>query len=228
MLKSKQITKLIDAAIGINGLTASGNSTTVTSQITSALSSAGDGGVSVPLQVATSTTIGVVISSSLILQILDATTKQVLVDGSGNEIYGKLTQSGGVYTLSYYSLVSGTETAYSFSSTSIYFEFAYRFDFYRLPVSFALNKNVYDDYLSPTAAKVYTEVLTVTGTNTLSNLTKTPSTTSNVLLFVNNAVYSAIASDFSVSSKTITWSAAAAGFSLDTGDSVVAHYTTNE
>lgn len=43
-----------------------------------------------------------------------------IVDASGNVVYGRLTYATGVWTLSYYSLVSGTETTYSFGgSTSI-------------------------------------------------------------------------------------------------------------
>ena len=231
MLRAKQVIKLIDAPVRVQGLTASGVSTVVTTQITGALTSAGDGGVSVPLQVATSTTIGVAISTTTILQILSNTTKIVWVDGTGNEVYGKLSQSSGVYTLSFYSLIAGVETAYSFSTpSSIDFEFIYKFDFYRLPSSFSLSRNVYDDPLSVSGSsvKLYSEVLTVTALNTVSNLTRTPSSASTVHLFVNNAVYSAIVSDFTVSGTTITWSVANGGFNLETTDFVIAHYVSNE
>lgn len=39
-------------------------------------------------------------------------------DGSGNIVYGRLTESAGVWTLSYFVSISGVETAYSFSSAS--------------------------------------------------------------------------------------------------------------
>lgn len=45
-------------------------------------------------------------------------TNDPYVDGSGNIVYGRLTFSGGVWTLSYYVDVSGTPTAYSFASAS--------------------------------------------------------------------------------------------------------------
>lgn len=38
------------------------------------------------------------------------------VDGSGNEVYGRITESAGVWTLTFYVDLSGTETAYSFGS----------------------------------------------------------------------------------------------------------------
>jgi hypothetical protein len=40
------------------------------------------------------------------------------VDGAGNEVYGRLTNSGSTWTLSYYSLIVGVETAYTFASSS--------------------------------------------------------------------------------------------------------------
>lgn len=42
------------------------------------------------------------------------TSHDVIFDGSGNKVYGRLTEAAGVWTLSYYSNVAGTETAYSF------------------------------------------------------------------------------------------------------------------
>jgi hypothetical protein len=39
-----------------------------------------------------------------------------IVDAFGNVVYGRLTKSGLVWTLSYYVMLSGTETAYSFSA----------------------------------------------------------------------------------------------------------------
>lgn len=40
------------------------------------------------------------------------------VDAFGNIVYGRLTESSGTWTLTYYSDVSGTETAYSFSGSN--------------------------------------------------------------------------------------------------------------
>lgn len=41
------------------------------------------------------------------------------VDGAGNIVYGRVTFSASVWTLSYYVLLAGTETAYSFSSSDV-------------------------------------------------------------------------------------------------------------
>ena len=41
-----------------------------------------------------------------------------IVNGSGDEVYGRLTESSGTWTLTYYVNLSGTETAYSFGSAT--------------------------------------------------------------------------------------------------------------
>jgi hypothetical protein len=65
--------------------------------------------------------------------------KAEILDNNGNHVYGKLTYNSAVYTLSFYSLVSGTETPYSFgTTTTIDFNFLYLFDFARIPTRFAV------------------------------------------------------------------------------------------
>ena len=234
-IKAGQIDRLFDGLVRINGVTASGGSITVTTPITTALSTAGDGSVSVPLQVASSTTLGVITGTGNEIQILDGTSKKTLKDSANNEVYGRLTQASGVYTLTFYSLVSGTETAYTFgSNTTIDFWFSYRFDFARLPKTFAIayqtaNINETTQVVVPASnAATYYEAITVSATNTLANLTKTPSNNNYVLIHVNGVTYSGLFSHFSISGKAITWSAANSGYSILTTDSVLAQYETNE
>lgn len=234
LIQSKQVNKILEACIRVSAFTADGASDVVTTPITTALSTAGNGGVSVPLQVSSSvTTVGVVTASNLNrIEIYNATTKAKISDGSGNEVYGRLTESGGVYTLTYYSLVSGSETAYtSFSSQSIDFEFIYRFDFERLPSSAAVGvkqRNVSDDPNASAGSTVVVEQLTVSGTNTIANLSYTPTAATNVILFVNGVAVNAFggaSAPFSISGVAITWDAGDAGYSVETTDQVIAHYT---
>jgi len=234
-IKSKQIEKNLSASIQIAGFSAAGADDVVTSAITTALSTAGNGGVSVPLQVSSNIdTIGVITASpNNRVEIWDNTTKDKIVDSSGEEVYGRITESGGVYTLTYYSLnaSTGVETAYSFgNTTSIDFEFNYRFDFARFPTDAPIAvgaRNVTQD--PGGSGKVYTEKLNVTAQNTIADLAKTPTATSNVMLYINGVVYDTFATaSFSVSGKAITWSAANSGFNVETTDRVVAKYTTNE
>lgn len=83
-----------------------GGSTDVSSEMTGKSPSSGSAVTGVP-----------VTSPYNRVSILDQTTENPFEDGSGNEVYGRLTESSGTWTLTYYSLVSGTETAYSFSGT---------------------------------------------------------------------------------------------------------------
>jgi hypothetical protein len=238
-LSSKQIIKLADGFIRVLNLSASGGSNVVTTLITTALSTAGDNGVAVPLQVASNTAMGVV--TNVTIPIFSNLTKRAIIDtavadASSNEVYGKLTESGGVYTVSYFSLINGTETAYSFpSATAIDFLIPYRFDFERLPKNFAISYPIGDVNLpsvgSSPQASWFRESLNVTATNTISLLTKTPVSNTDVFLYVNGLEmppYGGASADFSVTLKTITWNANNAGYNLATTDKVTVAYLTNQ
>lgn len=71
----------------------------------------------------TLTTLGVVVNDPYNKAVLryasGVNENDQIVDGSGNIVYGRVTESTGVWTLSYYVLIGGTETAYSFSSTDV-------------------------------------------------------------------------------------------------------------
>lgn len=80
------------------------------------------------------------------------------------------------------------------------------------------------------APTVIRERLTIATQNTIPALSKTPSSGSLVKLFINGIQYDNFGASaaFSVSAKTVTWSAANAGFTLDTTDKVTVEYQTNE
>lgn len=232
-LPAKQVIKIVSAPIRVSNFSASSTSSTITTAISTAVSTAGAGGVSVPLQVSSSdSTIGVIASgTSNRIEIADSDTKDKITDGDGNEVYGRLTHATGVYTLTYYSLVDGTETSYSFSSaTNIDFEFNYRFDFARLPTDFAIaigTRNIAQDPRS-SGGTPFAEALTVTAQNTLANLTKTPISASTLELLLNGESFNSLSGAFSVSGKTITWNAVTAGVTIETTDGVFVRYNTNE
>jgi hypothetical protein len=236
MVAAKQIKKNLSAAIRISGVSVSGNSANVSTAIGSVLATAGDGGVSVPSQaLGGSNAIGVIVTNpNNRCEVYNATTKEKIA-GAGSEVYGRVTESGGVYTLSFFTLSGGAETTHSFASAiSIDFEFNYRFDFVRFPADGIVgskNRNVSDDPTGTAGASLFTEPLTVTALNTIGELSKTPNQVSNVMLVVNEALYFPIggaSAPFSISGKVITWSTTNAGFNLDTTDVVRVRYTTNE
>jgi len=66
-----------------------------------------------------STTEGVVLNATKThrLAIRNHNTQNAIDDGSGNEVYGKLSYATGTYTISWFSMVAGTETAYNFTAS---------------------------------------------------------------------------------------------------------------
>src|ERR1051325_6523055 len=114
LFQPEQIQKIAATFIRISNFTAAGNSNNVTAVITTALTTAGNGNTQVPLQVSADVNAEGVITSSALNRVLiyDHATQRKLSDANNNEIYGRLTDNGsGVYTLTYYSLVNGVETA---------------------------------------------------------------------------------------------------------------------
>ncbi|MBW4666476.1 MAG: hypothetical protein KME60_03270 [Cyanomargarita calcarea GSE-NOS-MK-12-04C] len=233
LLKSSQIAALFDGFIRINNFNANANSSNITTAITTPLATAGRGGVSVPLQAATNTTIGVVTTGTTVALFLASSEKPAL-DNAGNKVYGRLTESSGVYTLNYFSNVAGVETAYTFASTTIDFVIPYRFDFARLPSDFAIAFPINDINIAAgggVVARQFSEKLTVTATNTLSNLTFTPNFDYNISVEINGKVENSFgggSASFSRNVKTLIWNQANAGYQILTTDDVVARYTTLE
>jgi hypothetical protein len=225
-IQPKQIAKLLQAWVGIAGFTAAGGtSDTITSVLTTALGTAGNGGVSVPLQVGSGSQEGVNTSTGFNqTQVFLASNGDRLVDGAGNDVYAKITNSGSVWTLSYFSAPNGTETPYTMvASTVINFEVPYVFTFDHLPytaIAAMIERHIAPD-LATFGYRQTMETLTVTATNTLANAAYAPNGTT-ALLLVNGVAYTATgaAPPFSYSGKTLTWSAANAGFSLATTDDV--------
>lgn len=232
-LQPKQVKKLLSGFIKITGLSvgSSASSLNVTSQITSALAVAGDGGSSVPL-IASSTTIdnGVAVTSpSNICEIYDNITKQKLTS-PGSEVYGRLTFGSSIYTLTFFYLDnSGTETGYTFgSSATIDFDFIYRFKFHEFPsdgfVS-VVSKNVYQDSKGASSVEA-NEVLTVTSTNVLSNLSSSPAFPTRTKLHINGKTELPVGSTppYTIASNVITWNSSNAGYILETTDYVTVTY----
>ncbi len=229
-IAAKQITKFLQAWVGIAGFsTAGGTSDTITTVLTSALNTAGSGGVSVPLQVGSATQMGVSTTAPFnVTAVFVAGTKDVLLDGNGQEVYAKITNAGSAWTLSYFSVVGTAETAYAMAaSTAIDFEVPYIFSLDALPVTAITGAT--QRHISPDpaafAGRTQPDALTVTAANTLSALSKTYAGPWAILI-VNGVQYTNFGSTppFSVSGTAVTWSAANAGFPLATTDEVKAIY----
>lgn len=102
------------------------------------------------------TVAGVVVNTpenkTILRQATGASENDVFTDGSGNVVYGRLTESTGVWTLSFYVDISGTETAYSFSSKNIRWYYQQLFN----PM---LNPPVYSEYATIPSDNVTQDVV---------------------------------------------------------------------
>lgn len=235
LIQPKQVKKLIAGVTKITGLTAAGSttSTVVTSQLASALAVAGDGGSSVALLQSLNNTQPGVPSTDPGNKcgIWNSTTKEKIGTVSGNfEVYARLTFATSIWTLSYYYLDgTGTEQSYTFpSNTVIDFNFVYRFQFADFPTDGLVSivtRDIYSDPAGSGAAAIF-EKLTVTSTNTLANISQSPSFPLKTLLFVNGKTEVAVGAfpPFSVSANAVTWNQSNAGYILETTDDVTIEY----
>lgn len=231
MFQPKQVKKFLGGWVGFTAFASGiGSSVVVTTPVTAALSGVGDGGKSVPLQPASSTQQGVYVTPpNNKVAIVLSSTKAPILDAVDNEVYGRLTQAAGVYTLSFFSLVGGTETAYSFSaSVNIDVYFTYQFSFETVPPDFALaaTERPTQSIIGGAGGQLYTQQVTVTGTNTLANLNYVPTDPTLVVLTVNGeSLYAGL--HFTVTGQAFSFSGAqltAIGFSIETTDTVFALY----
>lgn len=223
MLKLKQLLGFFDGTIGVTGFTTSSSSSTdVTAAITAVLATAAKDGSSVPLQVASGDTEGVVTSS--IVEIFDSATKdKILADNDGAEVYGKITESSGVYTLSYFFIdVNGVEQTYTMTGQVIDFGVQYRFSMANLPYDFALSQNVAQDANGGNPGNIIVETLIPTALNTIPNMTSIP-----VGFEIKTAIYATVnghdqlGEGLSVSAGgAVTAVPATIGYSIETSDIV--------
>jgi hypothetical protein len=218
LIQSNQIEKYTDGIIESTAI-AIGENDDITSVLEIALTG-------LLLQPATINSEGVVVTPPFNIVEISIDSQKVYSDGL--EVYGRITESDGVYNLSYY-VNDGSEVAYSFDTVEIEIQFIYRFSFGSI---FPYSQNYKKTFIQLAIPKLFTEELVMVDFLT-STLGKSPSDVNEVKLFVNGVVYTPITSlaPFTVSgagNKTITWIPANAGFSLTVNHEVIAFYPTLE
>jgi hypothetical protein len=218
------------------GLTAVGPSTDVSSSIATILNTAGNNGVPVPVQVSTGVFVEGLITVPPLnrVQLRNAATLDPIRNGA-EEVYGRITASGSVYTLSYFSNDAGVETPYNFAtSTNINFLFPYRFSNANYPADALIAVGAVllnpDERGSTTVARPILEAKTIATINTIPDLVKTPSDGALVKLIVNGVSYSTLTPNpvFSIAGKALTWIPSAGVGALPVGSDVLAEYFTFE
>lgn len=232
-IKLKQLTGIFGARLGsLNYNYPAAATSDITTALTTLLSTAGRGGVGVPVTVSTGdNAVGVITVAPLNKIIIRSNaTSKPLADTLGNEVYGRITEAAGVYSLALFVEIAGVETAYTPpSAVALNFYPHYRFEIEDLPANFAIATpvSVTDDPSEVTTKQEnFTELLTVTALNAVSVLTNTPDDIANVTLFVNGQAVDSLAGlNFTLVGTAITLLPAGIGYDIAPGDRVVASYT---
>jgi hypothetical protein len=105
-IKSKQVWKVIASELQIASYSFTAGATSdITTVVTSLLGTAGLGGVGVTVKVsANDNDTGMVVGGQI--DVLDTNNDPIASPTSGNEIYGRITEASGVYTLSLYEKIA--------------------------------------------------------------------------------------------------------------------------
>ena len=133
--KRKQIDNNKVSPMLVTGLVTSGTSDIVTSVLVTAAAS---DGVTVIPSTGSGSSLGFLVTTPFNkIKLVGNTSKSLIGDINSNEIFGRLTESGGVYTLSYFSMQSGSEVAVSLSATIDFFP-QYNYEFKDFPFDSSL------------------------------------------------------------------------------------------
>lgn len=184
----------------------------------------------------TDTTVGVIASTpnNKVYLRVAGSGHQITDDVHGASIFARLTETSGAWTLSYFSLVNGTEVPFDFTGhplvgSNINFRWCevVQAANYK-PTSIVYAGEGIDEYdASSASAHLHiNDVITITTNGqTALTLSQTPKDGNDVVLVINTATYNQPES-FTVSGTTVTWTATAAnnGFDLETTDKIVANY----
>ncbi len=110
----------------VSGFIAAGASDIVTPELV--IAAAADSVTVIP-STGTGSSLGFLVTNPLNkIKIVSNTTKSLIGDINSNEIFGRLTEAAGVYTLSYFSMQSGIEVSVSLNQTIGFFlEYNYEF-----------------------------------------------------------------------------------------------------
>jgi len=125
-VQKKQIDNNKIGQMFVSGFAAAGTSDIVTDELVIAAS---NDNVTVIPSTGVEISLGFLVTNPLNkIKIVSNATKSLIGDLNSNEIFGRLTEVAGVYTLSYFSIQNGTETAVTLSQTIDFFpEFNYKF-----------------------------------------------------------------------------------------------------
>lgn len=224
-IQAKQIEYLQSAFVGTTITATAAASDVVTADITALASTAARGGSSVPVQVASATQEGFVTSGADNRVLIRSADGGAVESPDLTEVYGRLVEAAGAYTLEYYYLNSaGTETAFTMAAGDVTAFFPYTFDLKNLPSSALLRTSI-SDVAGASSVSLVEVLITPTAQNTLPNLPITPAAGEFVHYTVNGKGEDELAGGaISRTGNALTWSAANASYDVETTDRVTAIY----
>lgn len=260
----KTINRSFAAKTRADNLTVPANASSVdiTSVLTALLAGKAYNGANLPLRVSNGkadfTGEGILLAG--IVDVYSAVSNQKLayetVDrGDQFEIYGRITEASGVYTLSFYYVdLAAVEHSIGLNE-NVSFEFDYAYKFEDLPVNFAtsvLTRNVQQDPSAPKAItqKLVVEEITFSADNVLQGLSHRPlSGTAKVnytghVLHEKRGDFTIVTTQDSTNPLVFyftlntyaangtkgngTWVPATAGYTIESGEKVIVEYVTLE
>lgn len=231
-LQKEQVEKFLKSPIQIGSFVRAWTGwEDVTATLTLVLWTAWQWGVSVPLQVATTYEVMWVITGGMVVLRDSLSKKRLEYDDPSTwetyEVYGRISEALWVYTLDMFYIDNAwVEQTYIAPAGNIDFIFTYNFDFARFPGNDAYFLEVYQDPSGNGNGKKVHEVLTVTGLNTVSNLTFTP-VANTVTLFINWHAKMDVAGHFTMAGQVVTGLGAAnTGYDVLLWREVLAEYNT--
>lgn len=227
-LQPKQIENNNIAPKVLINFSASGLSNVVTAEVTAAASADG-----VPLVASTGTKAsnGFIVTAPINKANIVDTVSKKAIEVDSNEVFGRLTEAAGVYTLTYYTIQSGVETNVTLPATNIDFEVRYNYSFKDFPFDALIRVEsivVGEDPAGTGGKPIKNEVVTITALNTIANLSKTPIAGSLTIDVNGKTEHTGGSGAISVIGKAVTWSAVNAEYDLETTDTALASYFTLE
>lgn len=224
-IKAKQIEKQLAGYVFFEQAAVTGDTADVTTALTTAASTAAEGNRPVPVQPAAAGTVGFITSGNNVVQVYDENGVKI-ASVVGDEVYGRLVEADDVYSVDFFTVADGVESAYTFASaTTVRLSAPYRFAFSDLPTDAIVGTETRFISNDPSnGSPEFQETLTVTATNTLSQVVRNVRTDRPVTLNVNTVSIPSTTGAFTVSGRTVTWVPATAGYDLDTTDSVTITY----
>ena len=227
---AKTIEKLLLSYIYLNGVTIASSTAVITAAATTALATGSTLGTSVPVQPSDEAngTDGI-FTGTMRLPVVDNSTLEGLTDDTtNNEVFGRVVEASGVYTLNLHTLTdAGVEQAAVVADGDITVGLPYLFKFVDFPSDAAVRFSAHQVGQDSAASggRIARELVAVSALNTLAALSQTPFDLTLVSCNIDGHLEDIAGGAFSVVGTAVTWLPVVAEYPLETTDKVIVGYT---